>query len=163
MIDWIYDEKRAFLELLKGSFSSLTEQDAKDCYAELKPFGLAIAMEAVKRVRREAKGGAMFRPDIKAIGNTGLRIATDQGATKAAEKREVERVSESKYRDWITSYWAKVAESRNLFTDEELTEWKAKFLDANPDLRRFYANKDPRTNRVLLAHIIEFGVSQVPA
>lgn len=163
MSDWIMKDKMAFWTMLRDCFTKTTDQDGKDAYEAVKPYGLKAASGAVKQLRDAAKGQA-WRIDILRLETVARRLADEELRALDAPRVDAARneaIARAKGETPQQRAYAEAEQAARETPQAELYAMRDDLLTHYPSLRACYAGKDPRKLRSLALMIFKPAIAQV--
>lgn len=150
------DDKREFYILLRGSFSKLTDIDAKGCWDALEAFDLSVAIAAVKTLRAAA-GANAWRPDVARLGAIAKRMTMEHSETTLRINGENDYLEKTReYSDRAKREFDEAFEVVASLTDEQIEAEKQIALTAfGGIIAKKKEHADPRTDLFLVSSIAE--------
>jgi hypothetical protein len=133
------DDALRLADHLAGLFPEMTPQQVSFCADQFTPFDAKLVEKEITRYRRHF--------DTLNLANV-LRRITDEAEKRAPRPTTTDRRAVDKQWEHADATIAKMS-------DTELAKHKNSVLDANPNLRPFLQNKNPRESLVLRSLILE--------
>lgn len=133
------DDALRLADHLAGLFPEATAQQVSFCADQFAPFDLELVEAEITRYRRHF--------DTLNLANL-LRRISDESQKRAPRPVNGDRRA-------IDRQWEQADAAIAKMTDAELAKHKRSVLEANPNLRPFLENKNPRESLVLRSLILE--------
>ena len=133
------DDALRLADHLSGLFPEMTPQQVSFSADQFTPFDAAVVEREITRYRRHF--------DTLNLANL-LRRISDESQKRAPRPVDTDRRA-------IDKQWEQADAAIARMSDAELARHKQSVLEANPNLRRFLENKDPRESVVLRSLILE--------